>query len=476
MRVALLEACDPDRPGRVFMPMGIAYVGAYLEKLLPDCEVRVLEELPEALDWQPDLVGLSSVTPNFPYATEMATQIRQQLDIPVVLGGPHITGLPRSLPSVFAAGVLSEGEVTFLEVAQLLRRRGRLDPDELSELAGLVYHGSSGPTVTRPRPFLRPLDQIPFPKRDWQGIEQTPLWSFSSRGCPYRCRFCSTAEFWESYRMHSARYVIDELNMLIDTFDARFHLFMDDLFAVNIKRLAEIAELAQSELKRPMELTATIRADLVTEKMCRLLRQVGVVYCHLGLESGSDRVLSYLKKESITAARNQDAIDLLHEHGIGSIGSFIIGAPMEEEEDVLKTYQFIERNTRSGKLMSFTFGPLVAFPGTAVWEQARERGLVDEQTMDWRTLDIDLRYFDLASYNLLSPLSRERFGYWFDRFNDLWEQVKNGIMQDSAHYNRQSVGALLDPRERCDATTRKGSRCTRRATSGSTCRQHAALL
>jgi radical SAM superfamily enzyme YgiQ (UPF0313 family) len=455
------------------MPMGIAYVGAYLEKFLPDCETRVIETLEEALDWEPDLVGISSVTPNFPCATEMASEIRRHRDIPVVLGGPHITGMPGSLPEAFAAGVLSEGEATFLDIARMVERKKPLLPADLAEIPGLVHHSAKGPQVTGARPFLRPLDQIPFPKRDWPGIELTPLWSFSSRGCPYRCRFCSTAEFWESYRMHSARYVIDELNMLIDTFDAQFHLFMDDLFAVNIKRLAEIAELAQTELKRPMELTATIRADLVTEKMCKLLRQVGVIYCHLGLESGSDRVLSYLKKESTTAARNQAAIDMLHEHGISSIGSFIIGAPMEDDEDLQKTYDFIVTNTRNGKLMSFTFGPLVAFPGTAVWDDARRRGLVDERTIDWRTLDIDLRYFDLESYNLLSPLPRDRFGTWFHRFNDLWEQVKTGIVEDSPHYNRQPMEALLERDDRCAAITGKGTRCARRAQAGhDCCRQH----
>ncbi len=444
MRVALLEACDPSRSERVFMPMGIAYIGAYLEKFLPDCEVRVIESFEEALNWDPDLVGISAVTPNFPAATDMAHVIRKHRDVPVVLGGPHITGMPGSLPEVFAAGVLSEGEVTFLELARIVQQKKQLTPADLGEVAGLVHHGAKGPEVTKARAFLRPLDDIPFPKRDWPGIELMPLWSFSSRGCPYRCRFCSTAEFWESYRMHSAQYVIDELNMLIETFDAQFHLFMDDLFAVNIKRLAEIAELAKTELKRPMELTATIRADLVTEKMCRLLQEVGVIYCHLGLESGSDRVLSYLKKESTTAARNQQAIDMLSEYGISSIGSFIIGAPMEEDEDLEKTFEFINRNTRSGKLMSFTFGPLVAFPGTAVWSDALAKGLVNEENIDWRTLDIDLRYFDLKNYNLLSPLPRERFGYWFDRFFDLWEQVKGGIVAETPHYNRQSIESLVE--------------------------------
>ncbi len=149
---------------------------------------------------------------------------------------------------------------------------------------------------------------------------------------------------------------------------------------------------------------------------------------------------------------------------------------MEEDEDLEKTFEFIERNTKSGKLMSFTFGPLVAFPGTAVWEDARARGLVDEHNIDWRKLDIDLRYFDLEGYTLLSPLPRQRFGYWFDRFHDLWEQVKAGIVQENAHYNRQPMEALWDPASQCSALTRKGTRCTRRVREGeSYCSQHSHL-
>ncbi|MBM3462322.1 MAG: B12-binding domain-containing radical SAM protein [Armatimonadetes bacterium] len=436
MKVVLLEAHDPSRPGRLFMPMGIAYVGAYLERYESDCQTFVVETLEQGLALEPDFVGVSSVTPNFPYATEMAEAIRAQRDVPVVIGGPHITGLPSSLPEAFAAGALGEGEDTFLDLVRTHRADGRLGPDNLSEIAGIVHHAEGGPRVTKPRPFIRPLDNIPNPKRDWPGVNAGGLWSFSSRGCPYRCRFCSTAEFWESYRVHSARYVIDELNAIIDGFDSHYHCFMDDLFAVNIKRLQEIVEIASTELKRKMDLTVTIRADLVNDRMCKLLKAINVKYCHLGLESGSDRVLTYLKKESTTAARNQEAIDKLSEHGICSIGSFIIGAPMEEEEDLQQTYDFIDRNVRNAKLMSFTFGPLVAFPGTAVWEDAKKKGLVDEHNIDWKSLDIDIRFFDPERYKLLAPISRDRFTYWFHRFNALWEDTRGTIPQRMAHYNR----------------------------------------
>ncbi len=427
LRLALLEACDPARTDRVFMPVGLAYLAAWTEKHLPGVEVRLFRDLPAALDWQPDLVGVSAVTPNFPEAAAMAARVRQHLDIPVVLGGPHITGLPRSLPDDFAAGVLGEGEQTFQDLVGLLIRSGRLAPEDLAGVAGLVFHGPQGPVLTARRPLVEPLDRIPFPKRDWPGVDQGPMWSFTSRGCPYRCRFCSTAEFWESYRMHSARYVVDELNMLIERFDIHFHVVMDDLFAANLKRLAEISELVESDLCRPLQLTASLRADLVTPEMCRLLRRIGVGFCQLGLESGSDRVLSWLKRRTTTAATNQAALDLLTEHGIRAIGSFIIGAPMEDEEDLARTYDFVRRNLRSGRMMAFSFGPLVAFPGTEVWQEAQARGLVDERNLDWRSLDIDLRHFDLERYTLLGPLSRPRFGEWFQRFHDLWEEAREAL-------------------------------------------------
>lgn len=427
MRVALLEAWDPARPDRVFMPVGLAYLASWLESHVPDVEVCLFPELAQALDWAPDLVGISAVTPNFPEAEAMARQIRRHLDVPLVLGGPHITGLPESLPDSFSAGVLGEGEVTFQEIVSLVKRSGQLASDDLCGVAGVVCHAPQGPRLTGRRPLISPLDRIPFPKREWPGIPGQPQWSFTSRGCPYACRFCSTAEFWESYRMHSARYVVDELNRLIDRFDIRFHVIMDDLFAVNLRRLEEISGLFRMELRRPLQLTAAIRADLVTPGMCRLLREVGVGVCQVGLESGSDRVLSYLKRQTTTARRNQEALDLLAEHGIQAVGSFILGAPMEDEEDLEQTWRFLRQNLRTGRLFAFTFGPLVAFPGTEVWTEARRRGLVHEDWTDWRALDIDLRHFDLDRYTMLGPLSRERFGDWFGRFYDLWDEVRSRL-------------------------------------------------
>jgi len=217
---------------------------------------------------------------------------------------------------------------------------------------------------------------------------------------------------------------------VVEKYGFRYLCFMDDLFAFDVRRLEEIRDLVRHLL--PLEITATVRADLATERSARILAEMGVKYAHVGLESGSEPVLQYLKSGTITVDRNRRALEILHKHGIRAIGSFIIGAPLETEEDLEATYRFIRENLASGCLSSFTFGPLVPFPGTAIWQDARRRGLIDEKNIDWTSLDIDIRFFDIDKYVLLAEkVSPERFRYWFSKFFDLYREANQGAFGSS---------------------------------------------
>lgn len=425
MNILLLEARDPERPAPPFLAAGLAYLASWLERYGSEPhQVLIATGLDEVGDFSPDLLGISAVSPNFPQAIRLAQTARQRWPVPLVLGGPHITAFPQSLPAPFCAGVIGEGEATFAHIVSEFARQHKLSPESLATIPGLVYHTPQGPALTPPRPLIADLDSIPFPLSGFrltdESSESMPQWSFSSRGCPYRCRFCSTASFWHSYRVHSARYVVEEYAQHVVRSQLPLHIFMDDLFAANLSRLKEISRLlAESGLPR-QDMVATIRADLVTEDTAKVLREIGVSYCHLGLESGSDQVLAYLKNQTTTVHDNQRALDILAAHGLQAAGSFIIGAPNEEENDIAATYAFISRNLECGKLASFSFGPLVAFPGTAVWDYATAQGRLNPAQLDWRTLDIDVRSFNLEHYIQLSPLSRDSFAHWFRKMLDLW--------------------------------------------------------
>ncbi len=427
MRIALIEAQDPQRPQQVHMPMGLAYIKSWLEHGGAH-QVNIAMSPQEVLSDSPQIIGISSVSPNFCYAQELADLFRQHSSAVLILGGAHISSVPHSLPPQFLAGVIGEGEITFGELVEALSYDLRPRPSTLRQIPGLVFHSESptGPTteLSSHRQLLADLDVLPHPSYTWLPTDQPapPLWSFSSRGCPYRCTFCSTSSFWERYRLHSVAYVTEELRQIVETYNPSLHLFMDDLFAANTERLREFRASFQAKLPRIPSFVATVRADLVTEATCQALKELGVVFCHLGLESASDRVLTYLKNHTTTADINQQALDLMQRYGLSAVGSFIIGAPNEEEEDIAATWRFIDSNLQAGKLKSFSFGPLVAFPGTKIWNDACQSGLIDPAHIDWRSLDIDLRAFDRQRYTLLSPLPRERFNHWFDRFLERWQR------------------------------------------------------
>ncbi|HPZ10536.1 MAG TPA: radical SAM protein, partial [Candidatus Eremiobacteraeota bacterium] len=131
-----------------------------------------------------------------------------------------------------------------------------------------------------------------------------------------------------------------------------------------------------------------IRADLFTEEICKILKEMNVTRVLLGAESGSDKILKYYRKGQ-TVQDNQRVIDLCFHYGIELTASFIIGAPVETEEDLLETYNFIKKN--SSKFWNVHIDPLDPLPGTEIWNYARNKGLVSD-------FDEDIKCLKLSEY------------------------------------------------------------------------------
>jgi len=426
MKIALFEAFDERKEGRVFNPLGLGYLASYLIRELSGVEVAIFRTIEEGIAWKPDLAGISCMSPTFPAARTMAITLKAETGIPLVLGGPHISALPETLPEEFAAGVMGEGEETFREIVSLMLMGKGLFPENLEKISGLVFRDGENLGISLPRPLIEPLDRLPRPWRHWRGFDPNTAWIFTSRGCPYSCRFCFSSHYWRKCRFFSPEYVVEEIRSLLEQHHLPFLTIMDDLFAVDAKRLDAIREKMQG--LPSISLVVTLRAELVTDELCRSLRSMGVTYIQLGLESGSDPVLKYLKGSTASVSQNQRALDLCREQNLLPIGSFIMGSPGETPEDLEKTYSFIEENLASGKLKSFTFGPLVPFPGTPLWEEACTRGLIVPEKLDWTTLDIDLRTFDLSRYTLLAEtLTRREFEAAFHRFQTLSRQALKNL-------------------------------------------------
>lgn len=419
MKVALYEAVDRKSVSYLFYPLGLGYLAAFLRNNLPGVEVRVFKSLEDLLHYQPDLTGISCMSPNYNIAVRAIRSIKKEIHSPVVLGGTHISSIPETLPAHCDAGVLGEGERTFLELVKLHIKNTKPDKEQLARIDGLVFRHEGELHFTKYREPVPDLDIIPPPAREWKH-NVSNRWSFTSRGCPYNCVFCYSSLFWDKCRFNSPGYVVEELLSLGKESVAEDHTFLDDLFCAKPERAREISALIKEKIHHPISFTVTARANLVNEELARILTELGAQYVHLGLESGSDPVLSYLKREDCSVEQNQRALDILHHHGIRSIGTFIIGAPVETEEDLEKTYRFIKNNLASGKLFAFSFGPLLPFPGTKIWDYGVERGIIDPPGFDWESLTINITDFDRERYvRLCEKISPERFYHYFDKINEM---------------------------------------------------------
>ena len=229
----------------------------------------------------------------------------------------------------------------------------------------------------------------------------------TSRGCPYSCRFCQAAKQWGSCRYHSAGRIVSEIERLRNRYPLINAInIIDDLFIGNRPRLRETVQLVKNKnLHQGIVFNVNGRANLIDAEVLGLLKSINVIQISYGFESGSERVLHFLKNGSVKLSHNQMAADLTNNYGIGVGGQFMIGALDETEEEINQTIDFIHSNKMSHAHLSVT----TPLPGTELWEIYKERGYVCEE-MDWRKLDFGNPHNPHLMY-VNECIPKDRFGY-----------------------------------------------------------------
>lgn len=374
-------------------PLGILYVAAYAEKHSSH-EVQVIDSQVERLGYEelkgriagaaPDVVGITAMTLTLLDVIKTVDIVKSiSNDTVVVLGGPHCHLFPEEtirLPGVDYV-VLGEGERTFLDLVNSIESG---DPGDT--IPGVVC--MRGVTVINGgcRPFLSQdaLDELPFPARHLVPYkEYTSLLSkgktvttmFTSRGCPFQCRFCDRPQLGKQFRAHSATYVVDEIEQCVGM-GIREFLIYDDTFTVKRQRVLDICKQI---LERGLSISFDVRArvDTVDGEMLRLLKKAGCAGIHYGVEAGNDRILQALNK-GITIAQAREAFTLTRQAGIPILAYWMIGNPGETEADIRQTFQ-LQRELKPDYVHMTTLTP---FPGTKVYHDALEAGIVERDV--WR--------------------------------------------------------------------------------------------
>jgi len=406
----------------VSLPLSVLFVGTAIKNY----EVHIIDLRIEK-DWKSKIkefknifaVGISSMTGyQISSGLECAKFVRKiNNKIPIIWGGIHPTLDPiKTLKNKFVDYiVIGEGEKTFPELLKTLSRK--LD---LKGLLGIGFKKDGKIVINKERELIN-LNEYPIPNYNLLNVQnyittqtkgERDICMITSRGCPHRCAYCYNPVFNKGkYRYISAKNVIKHIKYLLDNFNISAIHINEDNFFVNKERVKKICKIIIKE-KIKVNLRTTCRVDYIKRysvKFLRLLKRAGFNELYIGVESGSNRVLSLIKK-GLTKEQASLICEKLKEANISPKFSFMGGFPTETREEVIETLKLMEKLvSKNNKTYCSSIQLFSPYPGTELFDLAIKYGFNPPNTFEdygksnWS--EIDYSWLSIEDKKFLEKIS-----------------------------------------------------------------------
>lgn len=374
------------RKASVWPPLNLAYIAAVAEKdghevKIIDGEVEKMsldKMVEETSNFSPDVIGITATTPFYHIAIDLAKKLKEKIDIPIVIGGHHITVLKeRAFDKTFDYAFIGEAEKSFPMFLKEYEKNRKV-----TNVQGMLYRKGNEIISTGPAEIIRDLDSIPFPARHLLNYKNYHIGTlkgnknFASimtiRGCPYKCIFCNTDVFGKKIRKHSPERVVEEIKEIKENFGIKHIIFLDDTLTMDKKHISDICDLIEKE-KIKITFEGSTRANLVDEALIEKLARNGLIRLSFGLESVDENIRRTMKKR-VPLESYDIANKLTNKYCIETLNSCMVGLPGESEETIRKTLAYL-RNSREIKQANISIA--IPYPGTELYEMAKkgENGL-----------------------------------------------------------------------------------------------------
>lgn len=395
---------------------GPLILGGILKKAGHD--VEVYEELNGKVDYkklipEADVFCFTIMTSTAPRAYELADRVHAEGHARVLIGGIHATALPEEAAQHADQVITGEGEKVILDVVE----------------------GRRTEKIVQGIP-IENLDEVPFPD---YSILKTPCESaniMTTRGCSFRCTFCTTSRMFAPYRQRSVENVLEEIRMY-KRMGFRYMNFEDDNFTADKERAKEICRQMIAEHLQFKETFFFGRTDMAKdEELLNLLQQAHLTRVLIGIESLNQKALDSVNKhQNIEDIRKAGVA--CRDHGIRLIASIVLGLDEDMREDIRRSVDFAK------SIDAYQLQPaiLTPYPKTPVYDQFVKDGRI--LTDDWSQFDMMNVTFQPKN---LSPWDlQEEFYHAAKHFYDFRSAFRIGKLF-GAEYGRRRFGLAFTAR------------------------------
>jgi anaerobic magnesium-protoporphyrin IX monomethyl ester cyclase len=340
---------------------------------------------------KPDIVGIANpFTCQVEHAIKVGNIVKDvDPSILTMAGGPHVPAVPVQFMEEaedIDIAVVGEGEYAMLDIAKVSE-----GTKKISDVQGIVYRENGVIKQNAPRPFIKNLDELPFPayhlvdmeqyldsnKIEYRSFKDRAISMITSRGCPFNCCFCSVhLHMGKTFRAHSVNYVIRHIEHVVNKYRVKTIFFEDDNLTFDLKRFEAICDqIIEKRIKFNWETPNGIRADYLTRDLLEKMKKSGCQSVFFGIESGDQYVLDNIINKSLNLKTVVEVAKMCKEIGISTAAFYIIGFPGEKKEHMLRTVELALRLKKE-----YDVGMLlhVATPslGTRLYKECKEKGYI----------------------------------------------------------------------------------------------------
>ena len=345
---------------------------------IPDLFQKTIEE------FQPDLIGVNVADVTYNFSKKLLNGINKKYGIPVVAGGPTPTLAPKLFEKddCFDIICVGEGEEALVELAE--RIVGAKDYSRIPNL----WVKKDGEIIKNGLRPLKNMDELPF--QDWSIFDKAHFYKpycgafrrtgfFElSRGCPFNCTFCCTANSKKMYeglgrflRQRSIDKALDEVCAIRDAYNLELVFFIDDNFlGMREERFNYFCEQYKKRINLPYYIQT--RPETIREDYIKKLKETNISTIAIGIENGNEEFRKKIMNRTMSNAVIEKAFAIVHKYKIRSTANFIIGMPREEEKTFYDSVRLVQKINPSSYSVNY-FQP---YHGTKMREVAVELGLI----------------------------------------------------------------------------------------------------